>query len=351
MKRSFILYALVAILVIISGIKILNNRHRSQALQTAPVAQILDAEVYIARDTVIHFQLKAIGSLRPNERVEIRSEVSQRIVSIHFREGSLVEKNALLFKLDDAILQAELKRISIQEELAAQNEFRSRVMLERGGLSEQVYDETLYALRLLRAEKGKLEAEITKTEIRAPFRGYLGLRNFSVGAYTSPADVFTVLEDISTLKLDFTIPERHASNVKKGQAVAFKVVGIADDFNATVTAMQPAVNDETRALLVRAVCDNTGRQLIPGTSVKATLDLQQTTKSIFIPTQCLVPSTKGYSVFILRHGTVASNPVKTDLRTNQQVQILEGISPGDTVIMTNLLRIKPGSKLNITKIF
>jgi membrane fusion protein (multidrug efflux system) len=351
MKRSIVLYLLAAALIALATIKIIKNRHKSQPVLPVAATQVIAADVYVARDTLVNYQINAVGSLLASEHVQIQSEVSQRLVAIYFQEGTFVSKGSLLFKLDDATLKADLNKLRIQEELAVQNESRDRVLLEKGGISQQLYDQTQNHLRTLQAEITRLQVDIDKTEIRAPFSGKIGLRSVSVGAYVKPTDILTTLEDVSQIKLDFTVPERYAGSINKGQAVTFTISGSPIMHSALIDAIEPSVDASTRNLKIRALTDNKEGNLIPGLSAKVFLDFLETSASIFIPSQCLIPVLKGYQVYACKQGLVKVIPVKTGIRNRESVQILDGLLPGDTVIMTNLLRLKPGVRVGIVNIY
>ncbi|HNS18077.1 MAG TPA: efflux RND transporter periplasmic adaptor subunit [Bacteroidales bacterium] len=347
MKRSIILYVLAAALIAFAAFKIVRNRQKSQSTAPVAAAQTLGADVYIARDTMVTYQVNSVGSLLANEHVQIQSEVSQRLVAIHFREGTFVPKGSLLFKLDDATLKAEMNKLRIQEGLAVQNESRDRVLLEKGGISQQIYDETLNKLMTLQAEIARIQVDIDKTEIRAPFAGRIGLRNVSEGAYVKPSDILTTLEDVSKIKLDFTVPERYAGSISTRQSVTFTISGSPVLYSAVIDAMEPSVDASTRNLKIRAVADNKEGKLIPGLSAKVFLDFREATPGMFIPSQCLIPVLKGYQVYAISQGLVKTIPVKAGIRTKESVQVLEGLSSGDTVVMTNLMRLRPGMKVQI----
>jgi membrane fusion protein (multidrug efflux system) len=350
MKKSIILYILAGLLIAFAIYKIIKNKKESQSMTTKPVAVVLPAEGHIVRDTSVNYELNTVGTIRAFETVDIGSEISKRLVSINFEEGSTVSEGTLLFKLDDADLKAQLEKLTIQEELAQQNEERSKALLAKGGISQQTYDEELNTLKTLRAEIQIIHVDLDKTEIRAPFSGKIGLRNVSEGAYITPGLVLTTLQDIHKVKVDFSVPERYAGSIREGQKVTFTIPGSPRFFDATILAIQPNVDVTTRNLQIRAVAENTERLLFPGSSVKVFLNFGESGKTLFIPSQCLMPSLKGYSVFVVKNKIAQLNTVKTGIRTKECVQITEGISMGDTLVMTNLLRIRPGFKVKIIKI-
>lgn len=347
MKKKVLLYLLAAAILAFVVVKIFRDRQKTLALKTPVAAQALAADAWVVRDTVIHFAMNTVGSLNANERVDIESELSLKLISIHFEEGSLVERGRLLFKLDDANLKAKMEKLKVQEGLAEQTEARSRVMLEKGGLSQQLYDEALNNLLQIRAEKALVQTDLDKTEIRAPFSGRLGLRDVSIGALLRPGDKLATLMDVHQVKIDFTVPERYAGSIRKGQTINFIVPGLPDTLTAIVDATQPGVDLRTRTLRVRAVCNNNDGLLVPGTSVKVILDLKGSVEGLYIPTQCLVPSSKGYFVYSIKDGLATVNPVKAGTRSSGSAEILEGLTAGDTLVMTNLLRMKPGASVKI----
>jgi membrane fusion protein (multidrug efflux system) len=349
MKKSIILYILAGIIIIFSVIKIVKRKEQSRAMMTVTTMPVIPAEGYLVHDTVVTYDINTIGSLRANEAVDIESEISKRLVSIQFTEGTYVKQNDILFKLDDADLQAKLAKLLVEEKLAKDNEQRSKALLESGGLSQQEYDETLNALETLEAEINIVQVDLDKTEIRAPFAGKVGMRYVSEGAYITPSKVLTRLEDTHRIRLDFAVPERYAGSIKDQQEVTFTIPGNPRLFKAIIAAIQPGIDPDTRDLQVMAYASNDEGLLIPGTSAKVSLTFTEAQEGIFVPSQCLIPSLKGYDVYAVRQGKAVMTWVKTGIRTNDMVQILEGTEAGDTLLVTNLLRVKQGSPVQIVK--
>lgn len=350
MKKSIILYALAGVLITVSVVKIVRNRNKEKSTKRNLTEQVFPAEGFIARDTVVSFELNTVGSIRAYEETKIVSEISKRLISINFEEGSMVKKGKLLFKLDDSELKAELEKLKLQEDLAMQNESRTRALLEKGGISQQQYDETLNTLKVIQSEIDLKEVLLDKTEIRAPFTGQIGLRHISEGAYVEPNKVLTNLYDVSKLRIDFSIPERYANSIEKGMKIMFTLPSKTRTFEAKIEAIEPNIDPGTRNLEIMAVVDNSDGELFAGSTAKVILTFMEQEKSIFIPTQCLLPSALGYRVYIMNKGRADLHEVETGTRANEYVQILNGLSRGDTIVMTNLMRLMPGSLVNINKI-
>ncbi len=178
----------------------------------------------------------------------------------------------------------------------------------------------------------------------------IGLRNVSDGAFITPDMVLTRLQDVSKVRIDFSIPERYANSIKPGLTISFTLPANPEVFTATIKASQPNIDFTTRNLKIMAMTDNSSGLILPGSSVKVSLQFEESKKSIFVPSQCLVPSLKGYNVYVVSEGKAILREVIVGRRTNMSVQLLDGTKPGDTLITTNLLRIRPGSKVEIINI-
>ncbi|MEZ4822237.1 MAG: efflux RND transporter periplasmic adaptor subunit [Ignavibacteria bacterium] len=152
------------------------------------------------------------------------------------------------------------------------------------------------------------------------------------------------------VKIDFSIPEKFISVFKPGQTINYKVDGYDEDFTGTVTSFDPRINEATRSIVIRAVSGNKGNRLLPGSFVKVKLNLENTYDAIMIPTQAVIPKLKGQSVYLYENGIAVSKDVETGVRTDKEIQITSGLNSGDTIITTNILRLKPKSKIKIITI-
>jgi len=299
------------------------------------------AEGYTVEMVTVRETVPTLGTLLPNESVMMVAESSRRVVGIHFEEGALVRKGALLFKLDDAALRADLLRLDGRRGLAVATEARQADLMQQKLVSEQEYDRAQSELKAIQGEMEVLKVEIAKTEIRAPFTGRVGLRRVSEGAYVGPNTVLTTLQDVSQLKLDFTLPERYAASVRPGQTFSFGVEGRGETYTGRVVALEPAIETATRSLVIRGVVPNPGGLLTPGASASVEFEVG-TVNGILVPSRALVPSIKGHSVFLLREGKAVEQEVTIGVRTADSVQILSGLSKGDVLLTSNLLRLRAG---------
>lgn len=288
---------------------------------------------------------QATGTLLARESVELVSELSRRLVRVRAEEGAQVKKGQVLFELDAADLNAELAQLAVQARLA-------KVTLERHqklaaeGLSTQAELDTAQAnLDAADAQRRVLAVTLSKTVIRAPFDGKLGLRRVSEGAWLSPSTVLATLQDTSTLKLDYTLPERYAGLVAVGSEFGFKISGSAELFKGRVLAQEPAVDRATRSILVRGVVENRPN-LLPGTFAAVEVPLR-TEQALLVPAIAVLPDVEGRRVFVERNGVARSVRVEVGARTTDRAQILSGLEPGDRVITSNLLRVRSGASLKL----
>jgi len=351
MKRTiFILGCIILVIVILTLLKTCVISGKKEKVNVSSTNPVIPVECFIAKDTLVNYQLETVGTINANEQVEIVSEINRKITSIFLKEGAYVAKGQLLFKLDDADIIARINKLIIEVKLAEANESREKVLLLKGGISQERYDEVSNLHQTLLAEIAVLKVDLEKTEIRAPFAGKIGLRNVSEGTLVNPGLVLANLVDISRVKIDFSIAERYAQDIHIGSTISFRTDYLNNNVTAMVEAIEPAVDVRTRTLLVRAVAANGDEKLVAGTSAKVTLTLGQSSKRLFVPTSALIPSIKGYIVFMKRNGIAQSMIVKTGARSRDYIQILEGLNVGDTLVLTNLLRVKNKSPLKVTKI-
>jgi membrane fusion protein, multidrug efflux system len=316
---------------------------RPSAAATAPP---LTVDVHIVAPEPFEVTVPATGTLLARESVQLVSELSRRLVRIRAEEGAKVKKGAVLFELDTSELLAELKRIDVQIRLAQTNSERQKALLAEGLTTRQLFDTTEAELEGLNAQRNALGVTLGKATIRAPFSGTMGLRHVSEGAWVSPSTVLASLHDISTLKLDFTLPERYAASVQPGRDFRFKVAGSSEVMKGKILAFEPAVEASSRSVLVRGVVENASADLLPGTFATVELPLRMD-QSLLIPPIAVIPGADGRRVFVVRDGVVKAVGVELGARTIDRVQVLSGLAAGDRVAVSNLLRIRNGAKVTV----
>ncbi|MDH5627436.1 MAG: efflux RND transporter periplasmic adaptor subunit, partial [Candidatus Krumholzibacteria bacterium] len=215
--------------------------------------------------------------------------------------------------------------------------------------SEREYTNAVNEADVASAEVALIRAQLAKTEIRAPFAGVLGLREVSEGSYVSPAALITTLRDVSTMKIDFTVPERYAGRVAPGDRVEFRIQGSTRVFTASVFALEGGIDETTRTLRVRARAPNPDGSLVPGAFADVTVPLVER-ETLTIPAYALIPQLKGHTVFTYRGGRAESRAVEVGTRTDERVEIIAGLAPGDTVITSAILQLKPGMPVQLSNV-
>jgi membrane fusion protein, multidrug efflux system len=346
---TILLLTFITISTIIScGSKKKDNAAQQKQAGAKPPPMRVDG--YIVTPQPFQENVEVPGSIVANEVAEIHPETSGRIVQLNVVEGKYVGKGAMLAKLYDGDLRAQLNKINIQLALAKKTEERQAQLLKIQGISQQDYDISLLQVNSLRADIGILQTSIAKTIVRAPFSGKIGLNAISPGSYVTPASVIAVINQTDNLKLDFTVPEKYTGQIKIGQLVTFTIEGSDKQMGAKVIATEANVMENTRSLTVRASVMGTDAALMAGAFAKVQLSFDPDPTAILVPTQAVLPQARGKKVILYKGGTAIFADVTTGVRDSARIQILDGLKPGDTIVVTGLLSVRPEAKIQIGKI-
>lgn len=299
-------------------------------------------QVHVLEGAPLDHAFTTTGTLLANEEVEVRSEVSGRVTSINFQEGGRVQAGQVLVRINDDDLQAQLRKSEAGLKVAQDSEARQAQLLELSGVSREVYDATVAQRIGMQADVDNLRAQIAKTTIRAPFSGSIGLRHISEGGYAAPATLIATLRQTDPMKLDFTIPERYGHQVKSGYVVDFTLEHDTALYQATVYAVEPSVDQSTRTVRLRARTPNPHGRLVPGAFAKVQVKLATMPDALVIPAEALIPDIQGQKVMVMKGGKAQSVRVEIGIRTENEVQLISNVQPGDTVITSALLAVRDG---------
>jgi membrane fusion protein (multidrug efflux system) len=352
MKKNIKTFAIIGVVIaalIILAIPKLKSSDDKPVARGFGAAGPLPVKVHITKYEALDNKVLTTGTVLANEEVDLKSEVPGKITKILFKEGSYVNKGDLLVKINDADLQAQLQSAKSRLELQKDTEYRQKQLLEKEAISQEDYDMTANQLQVNQAEVELIKAQIAKTEIRAPFSGVIGLKNVSEGSFVANTTVIASLQNINPIKIDFSIPERYSSMVNVGDEINFSITGNTKKYIGKVYAIEPKIDPVTRTLQLRALCSNTGREILPGSFANIELVLKKIENAILIPSEALIPDLNGQKVFIYRGGKATPQQVGTGIRTNVDVQLTSGINEGDTIITSGMLQLRPGAPVTISE--
>lgn len=331
--------ALVGFLVFINW-PVAEQQNQQANRATPVVTQLVNIEPFAVT-------IQALGTAKANESVMITPQESDVITSLNFSDGQQVTAGTVLAQLNSNEQKARLNELNINLAEAERQLKRIQNLALSNSTSTQLLDEQQARVKALIAQREVAQENLNKTFITAPFSGKLGLRQVSLGAYVTPGDVLTTLDDIEIIKVDFAISERHLPSVNEGQTVFAESVAYPGvKFEGLITNVDSRIDSATRSFSIRTKIDNSAQQLRPGMLLTITLQ-KRVLNTLVIDEKALVPDHTDQFVFKV----VADKAVKTKViigeRRPGKVQILEGLEPNDEVVVQGTLRIRDGSKLRV----
>lgn len=319
-----------------SKIKDLAPREKTQVM----------VDVIIAGAENIMSSLEVNGSALSNEMVELRPEISGRLVYLNIPDGAKVKQGAILAKVNDADIQAQMEQQKSQLDLATKTEKRLGNLLKVNGVNQADYDVALSQMNSIQANIKVLNAQIDKTVIKAPFSGELGLRVVSQGAYVTPQTLIGTLQQTDKVKIDFTVPETYASIIKKGDKVRIQTNSSAESLEAAISAIEPQINSVTRNVKVRAFLTN--GIIPPGAFVKVMLD--QNRQSIMVPSNAIIPDALSNQVVVVRNNKAVFTNVETGMRNDNLVELTSGVNAGDSIVVSGMLFVRPNAAIKVKSV-
>jgi len=309
---------------------------KSAAAGGAPVP----VETIALRPGVVQEDLQAVGSLRSNESVILRPEVSGRISTIGFRDGQSVRRGQLLIGLDATLNEAEVAQARAEFDLATSNLKRTEDLASKNFVSSSAQDQAASSVQVAEARLKLAEARLAKMRIAAPFDGVVGIRNVSIGDYVKDGTDLVNIEDVRTLKADFRLPERFLTQLKVGQPVEVVADALPNErFAGTIEAINPRIDSSGRALELRARLDNTQVRLRPGMFVRVRVIVGERGDALMVPEQAIVPAGDDFFAFKVVDGKAVRAKVRPGVRRDGRVEIVEGLASGDQVVVAGQQRL------------
>jgi membrane fusion protein (multidrug efflux system) len=343
----------IAVIFLYPRLNLFESQGEDQAAngtQTASPQAALPVEVIEMKPKRLENNLSVTGNIIPNESVNLRSEISGLVTEITFKEGEFVKKGTPLVYLNDDELSAQKDRLAYTKMLYEGQENRQKQLLEREAISQEEYDIVLNQFNTNLADINLIEAQIRQTVIRAPFDGVIGLRQISEGSVITPSDIIVNVVNIDPIKIDFSIPERYANIIKQGSKITFTNAAVEGESTGEVYAISPNIDAATRTLQLRALSPNKDRKFLPGMFVGIKVNLNVNEDALMVPAEALIPELDGYKVFkVNAEEKIEEAKVSIGIRTEREVQIIEGLKQGDRVLTTGVIQARAGMPVKITK--
>lgn len=318
----------------------------------------VSVEVAQVKTIALQDDAQAVGSLRSRQSVVLRPEVAGRIAQIGFAEGQRVRKGQLLVQLDDVLQKAELSQAQAQLSIARANLKRNEELVAQAFVAQRVLDESRAALQVAEAQVALAQARLARMRVLAPFDGTVGLRNINLGEYVKDGADLVNLEDTSQLTVDFRLPERYQTRIATGQSVKVELDALPGrTFSARVQAVDPLLDANGRSIAVRAVLPPApGGELRPGMFARVTTVFATNDAALVVPEEAIVPQGgKQFVVELVKEGegdgaklVSRRTEVQLGVRRGAQVQVISGVSEGDTVVVAGQQRLqKDGTAVRV----
>lgn len=344
MKIRYIIYTLLALSLaylvyyrISANKKLETSGGKGKGGKNAPALMV---DAIVVKATAFNNDLEITGSIDANESVSLHSEVSGLVTGIFFKEGSFVNKGSILVKVNDRDIQAQLQEVLSKQKLSSSNEYRAKLLLQKGAISQEEYDTALADLKSYQAQAQLIRAQLAKTSILAPFSGKIGLRNISPGEYLTPTTIIANLVNTNPVKVSFSVPEKYVNQIKLNSTINFSTDGSSKAYTGKVYAIEPGINVDTRTLQIRALAQNPNNELLPGSFAKVKLALSTINDAILIPNEAVVPVLKGKIVYISKNGKAQEVKIQAGTRTDEDIVITSGLNIGDTVLTSGIMSLK-----------
>ena len=318
---------------------------RKTAEERPPVAVV----TVIAAERELVDEVEALGTTRAREAVEITPRISSVVTAIRFREGQSVAAGDVLVELDNAEERAALAEAEAAVIDSRAQHRRSKELLQTRTVSESQVQQLEATMNADEARLRAAQARLEQTLVRAPFAGRVGLRQVSPGGLVTPGTAITTLDDLSSVRLDFTVPESFLGVLESGLGITARSVAFAGrEFHGEVATVDTRVDPVTRAVTIRAELPNDDGLLKPGMFLTVRLAGQSSTR-VVIPEAALVPEGDRQNVYLVRDGRAWRTDVTVGRRLRGEVEILRGIAPGAEIIIEGTQKVANGGRVTASE--
>lgn len=316
-----------------------------QAQKSTPVI-VAEAKIETLQD-----RIEVLGTLRANETVEITATITDTITVVHFDDGQRVAAGDILIEMTSLEEHAQLEEEQSNVAEARKQFDRLAPLVKKGAASQTLLDTRVRELATAQARLKAIESRLQDRLILAPFSGMVGLRNISPGALVEPGDVITTLDDVSVMKLDFTVPTVHLAALKSGASIQARSPAFKEQvFSGTVKSINSRIDPVSRSIVARAIIDNPDGKLKPGLLMTVEL-LNNRRQGVVIPEEALIPSGRANYVMVVDQSRsplkVQRRNVQIGMRLFGSVEIIEGLEAGELVVTHGNTRIRPDQDVTI----
>ncbi len=303
-------------------------------------------EVAVARTDTVVDAIEANGQVEAIQAIELRPEIEGRITEIPAAEGTEVAAGAPLVRIDDQELKAQVAKAEADRDLARQALARTRDLLAQKASSASDLEKAEATARSTQAELDLLTLRLGRTTVRAPFAGVVGQRYVSLGDYVTSSTRLVALQTVNPQRIAFTVPERFATRLKRGQRVAFRVASLSgQEFEGVVDFVDPVVQLPGRTILIKAVVPNPRRQLSAGMFAEARLATEVRPKAVVVPEDALLPLQGAFFVWVSKESKATRRQVGIGVRTPGFVEVKSGVEAGEQVVVGGQERLFEGAVL------
>lgn len=265
------------------------------------------------------------------------------VIALSFQEGERVRAGAALVELEGRERRADIDSARATREEIRQQLERARALRNSGNVPQARVDQLEQQLQAAEARLRAMAARHDDVRIVAPFEGRVGMRHVSIGALLQPGTAVTTLDDISRIRLDFSIPELHLGRLRAGLGVTARSAAFPDRaFTGEVSVIDTRVDPATRSVRVSAIFPNDDETLRPGMFLNVELGVVERANAIVVPEEALVAEATRHFVLVVKDGRIDRREVRLGVRQTGQVEILQGLQQGEPVVVRGVQRVRPG---------
>jgi len=342
LTRAPLYLGIVTLLVIIISLNWPADSEQKSAKKKRIAVVVIQVQQQVYQDAI-----EALGTVRANEEVTIYPRYAGIVESLYFEDGQVVKKGKILAKFVNKQEQADVRELSANL-IEAKSQFsRLEDLRKSNSTSVSLLDEQQAKVSAISAQLAAAKAKLAELNVVAPFDGVLGRREVSAGAFLSTSDMLTTLDDVSVVKVDFTVPERDFTTVTHGQAITAKNIAYKNKrFSGVISHVNSRLDNITRAVQVRSEVINTDMLLRPGMLLNIRLE-RSNENIIMIPESAIIPIEDKQFVYVINNDEAKRKSITIGRRMPGFAEVLSGLSLGEQLVIEGTIKLSPGAKVNI----